>query len=81
MRQIQIAVMAAASLVAVGMIYSPPATAMTVGATPAGLSVTTADIELVMTASCFRQGWHGLGNYPSCDKPAKKKRPKPRRKE
>jgi len=79
MRQIGFAMMVAGSLLAAGTLVSSPAAAMSAGATPAGLQLAASEIETVLKTSCVRQGWHGLGNYPTCERPVKKKRLKARR--
>jgi hypothetical protein len=40
----------------------------------AALSSAADEFEMTQQTSCVRQGWHGVGNYPSCDRPPKKKR-------
>jgi len=79
MRRIGFAVMAAGSLLTASALVSSPAAAMTVGAMPASLLLAATEIETVLKTSCVRQGWHGLGSYPTCEKPVKKKRLKTRR--
>lgn len=81
MRRISFAVLAAGTFLAVGAFVSSPAAAMTAGAMPAGLQPAIGEIEPVLKASCVRQGWHGLGNYPTCERRAKKPRLKARRKQ
>jgi len=81
MRQIGFAVVAAGSLLAIGAFVSSPAAAMTAGAMPASLRLAATEIETVLKTSCVRQGWHGMGSYPTCERPAKKKRLKARRTE
>jgi len=82
MRRIGFAVMVAGSLlITAGALVSSPAAAMTVGAMPASLLLAAAENETVLKTSCVRQGWHGLGTYPSCERRAKKPRLKARRKQ
>lgn len=80
MRRIGFAVMVVAgSLLTAGALVSSPAAAMIAGAASAGLQLAATEIETVLKTSCVRQGWHGLGSYPTCEKPEKKKRLKTRR--
>jgi hypothetical protein len=74
MRQIGLALVAAGALLAAAISGTPPAAAMTAGAAPAGLRPAIAGIETVARVSCFRYGWRGWGNYPSCEKHVRKKR-------
>jgi len=80
MRHVGFAMVTAGALLTAGVFYAPPTAAMT-GITSAGVRIATAELETVLTASCFRYGWHGWGNYPSCEKLPPKKRVKARRKE
>jgi hypothetical protein len=80
MHRIGLAMLAAGSLLAAGSTMSTSAAAMTAGPLAALSSV--ADVfEMTQQIACVRQGWHGVGNYPSCERPPKKKRTTVRKKD
>jgi len=73
MHRIGLAMLAAGSLLAAGSTMSTSAAAMTAGPL-AALSSVAAVFEMTRKIACVRQGWHGVGNYPSCERQPNKKR-------
>lgn len=81
MQRIGLAIFAAGALLAAGSAGLTTAAAMTIVASPAALSSAADEFAMAQQISCLRQGWHGVGNYPNCDRPPKKKRVKARQKD
>lgn len=72
MRRIEMALMAMAFLLGASMATAVRAETFAAGA--AATASQPAAANPVIKASCYRKGWGGWGNYPSCETHVKKKR-------